>query len=126
MGLGDYYGDFLQPGGIELVAIDTSGHDNSWSAIEGDCGAAVLEMLDQLHYLGAGGADHQTSQQQVPSCHHYLHPWEGHWGHGVPVVLAEHQLHHGVLLAKASHHHHLVIVIILGMLLVIVIILGML
>ena len=46
MGLGDYYGDFLQPGGIELVAIDTSGHDNSWSAIEGDCGAAVLEMLD--------------------------------------------------------------------------------
>ena len=60
-----------------------------------------------------GGTDHQTSQQQVPSCHHHLHPWEGHWGHGVPVVLAEHQLHHGVLLAKAAHHHHLVVVMML-------------
>ena len=42
MGLGDYYGDFLQPGGIELVAIDTSGHDDSWSAIEGDRSTAML------------------------------------------------------------------------------------
>ena len=40
----------------------------------------------------------------VPS---HLHSWEGHGGHGVPVVLAENQLHHTVLLAKAAHHHHL-------------------
>ena len=51
-GAGDHYGDFLKPGGIELIAIDTSGHDDSWSAIEGDCSAAMLGFLDKLNFGG--------------------------------------------------------------------------
>ena len=46
-GSGDYHGDFFKPGGIELVAIDTSGHDDSWSAIEGDRSTAMLGFLDK-------------------------------------------------------------------------------
>ena len=52
MGLGDYYGDFLQPGGIELVAIDTSGHDDSWPAIEGDRSTAMLRLFDKFDFQG--------------------------------------------------------------------------
>ena len=41
-GSGDYYGDFFKPRGIELIAVDTSGHDDSWPAIEGDRSTAML------------------------------------------------------------------------------------
>ena len=48
----NYYRDFLQPGGIELVAIDTSGHDDSWSAIEGDRSTAMLRLFDKFDFQG--------------------------------------------------------------------------
>ena len=51
-GSGDYYGDFLKPGGIELVPIDTSGHDDSWSAIEGDRSTAMLVFLISSIFRG--------------------------------------------------------------------------
>ena len=47
---GDYYGDFLKPGGIELVPIDTSGHDDSWPAIEGDRSTAMLGFFDMFNF----------------------------------------------------------------------------
>ena len=42
----------MQPGGIELVAIDTSGHDDSWPAIEGDRSTAMLRLFDKFDFQG--------------------------------------------------------------------------
>ena len=40
----------VKPGGIELIAVDTSGHDDSWSAIEGDRSTAMLFFFDKFYF----------------------------------------------------------------------------